>query len=291
MLCFEGPDDYSRAGGLATRVTGLTQALADAGYDTHLWFIGDPDSPGHESRRNVKLHRWCQWISQYHRGGVYDGEEGKQSDFAASLPPFLMQEVVAPVSPARRTYGDLGRGMADGRRRFASRRVAAFRRGARLRRHLLECQQHLWVPSHRLGTARTGRSDHDREPLHAPLDVAPRGGPARDSQRACTRGLRYSRARRCGRVSPRSAGPRRARQSGALGSGQALVAGHRHRGRTETPWAASPADRPRRGGGTRRGGFDKSGRRGTASRRAPAGTSPVWPAYSGVCANWQMRTW
>lgn len=96
MLCFEGPDDYSRAGGLATRVTGLTQALADAGYDTHLWFVGDPDSPGHESRRNVTLHRWCQWISQYHRGGVYDGEEGKQSDFAASLPPFLMQEVVVP---------------------------------------------------------------------------------------------------------------------------------------------------------------------------------------------------
>ena len=96
MLCFEGPDDYSRAGGLATRVTGLTQALADAGYDTHLWFIGDPDSPGHEVRRNVKLHRWCQWISQYHRGGVYDGEDGKQSDFAASLPPFLIEELVAP---------------------------------------------------------------------------------------------------------------------------------------------------------------------------------------------------
>jgi glycosyltransferase involved in cell wall biosynthesis len=96
MLCFEGPDDYSRAGGLATRVTGLTQALTDAGYDTHLWFIGDPDSPGHEIRRNVKLHRWCQWISQYHRGGVYEGEEGKQSDFAASLPPFLVQEVIVP---------------------------------------------------------------------------------------------------------------------------------------------------------------------------------------------------
>ena len=96
MLCLEGPDDYSRAGGLATRVTGLTQALARAGYDTHLWFIGDPDSPGHEIRRNVKLHRWCQWISQYHRGGVYDGEEGKHADLAASLPPFLVREAVVP---------------------------------------------------------------------------------------------------------------------------------------------------------------------------------------------------
>ena len=96
MLCFEGPDDYSRAGGLATRVTGLTEALTRAGYDTHLWFIGDPDSPGHETRRDVKLHRWCQWISQYHRGGVYDGEEGKQADLAASLPPFLAREAVVP---------------------------------------------------------------------------------------------------------------------------------------------------------------------------------------------------
>ena len=46
MLCFEGPDDYSRAGGLASRVTGLTEALAEAGFDTHLWYIGDPGLPG-----------------------------------------------------------------------------------------------------------------------------------------------------------------------------------------------------------------------------------------------------
>jgi glycosyltransferase involved in cell wall biosynthesis len=105
MLCLEGPDAYSRAGGLASRVTGLTEALAEAGFDTHLWYIGDPDLPGHETRRQVHLHRWCQWISRYHPGGVYDGEEGKRWDFASSLPPFLMQEALVPFlrEPGRRS--------------------------------------------------------------------------------------------------------------------------------------------------------------------------------------------
>ena len=97
LLSFEGPDDYARAGGIATRVTGLAQALAETGHDTHLWFIGDPHLPGHERRDRLYLHRWCQWISRYHQGGVYDGEEGKRLDYAASLPPFLFQEVLAPA--------------------------------------------------------------------------------------------------------------------------------------------------------------------------------------------------
>ena len=88
ILSFEGPDTYARAGGLATRVTGLAAALAAAGCETHLWFIGDPALPGHETRGRLRLHRWCQWISRYHPAGVYDGEEGKHADYAASLPPF-----------------------------------------------------------------------------------------------------------------------------------------------------------------------------------------------------------
>jgi glycosyltransferase involved in cell wall biosynthesis len=56
-----------------------------------LWFIGDPDRPGHEKRRGVQLHRWCQWISKNHRGGVYQGEEAKHADFSASLPPYLVR--------------------------------------------------------------------------------------------------------------------------------------------------------------------------------------------------------
>jgi glycosyltransferase involved in cell wall biosynthesis/ribosome-associated translation inhibitor RaiA len=96
ILSFEGPDAYAFAGGLASRITGLVHALTEAGHETHLWFIGDPDLPGHEVHDLLHLHRWCQWISHYHPGGVYDGEEGKRADYAASLPPFLYQEVLLP---------------------------------------------------------------------------------------------------------------------------------------------------------------------------------------------------
>jgi glycosyltransferase involved in cell wall biosynthesis len=92
LLCFEGPDAYSRAGGLASRIDGLAQSLADRGFETHLWFVGDPALPARESHGNLHLHRWCQWISHYHPSGVYEGEEGKHDDFAASLPPHLLEE-------------------------------------------------------------------------------------------------------------------------------------------------------------------------------------------------------
>ena len=97
VMAFEGLDGYARVGGIATRVSGLTQALASLGHETHLWFIGDPDLIGHERRGQLHLHRWCQWISRYHRSGVYDGEEGKRSDYAASLPPHLLDAVLAPA--------------------------------------------------------------------------------------------------------------------------------------------------------------------------------------------------
>lgn len=96
LLSFEGPDRYARAGGIASRATGLSDALAEAGFETHLWFVGDPQFPGHENRGQLSWHRWCQWISHYHPAGVYDGEEGKRADYAASLPPFLLGEVLLP---------------------------------------------------------------------------------------------------------------------------------------------------------------------------------------------------
>jgi glycosyltransferase involved in cell wall biosynthesis len=96
LLSFEGPDPYARAGGIASRVTGLARALADHGIDTHLWFVGDPDLPGQEQHDQLHLHRWCQWISRYHRGGVYDGEEGKRHDYVASLPRHLAHQVLLP---------------------------------------------------------------------------------------------------------------------------------------------------------------------------------------------------
>lgn len=96
VLSFEGPDAYARAGGLASRISGLIEALATAGHETHLWFVGSPYSAGHESRPPLHLHRWCQWISRYHPGGVYDGEDGKHLDYSSSLPPYLLSDVLFP---------------------------------------------------------------------------------------------------------------------------------------------------------------------------------------------------
>jgi glycosyltransferase involved in cell wall biosynthesis len=97
VLSFEGPDAYSRVGGIATRVEGLTETLAAAGNDTQLWFVGDPDQPGHEFRNSVQLHRWAQWVSRHHPGGVYDGELGKSAEYARSLPPYLVDEFLMPL--------------------------------------------------------------------------------------------------------------------------------------------------------------------------------------------------
>lgn len=100
VLSFEGPDAYARAGGLASRVDGLTQALAALGFETHLWYVGDPDRPGHEVHDELRYHRWGQWISRHHPGGVYDGEWGKHADFSRSLPPHLLSEFLAPYLSA-----------------------------------------------------------------------------------------------------------------------------------------------------------------------------------------------
>ena len=96
LVSFEGPDAYCRAGGISTRVSGLATALADAGFETHFWFVGDPDAPGHEQRGALYLHRWCQWVSRFHPGGVYDGEDGKRDDFVGSLPPFVLEQMLRP---------------------------------------------------------------------------------------------------------------------------------------------------------------------------------------------------
>jgi glycosyltransferase involved in cell wall biosynthesis len=83
-------------GGLATRIEGLAEALSSRGHETHLWFVGDPHRPGHESRGDLHLHRWCQWVSRFHPGGVYDGDHGKAAEFGHSLPPFLLRELLGP---------------------------------------------------------------------------------------------------------------------------------------------------------------------------------------------------
>jgi glycosyltransferase involved in cell wall biosynthesis len=97
LLSFEGPDSYARAGGLSSRVDGLVHALADLGFDAHLWFVGDPDLPGHETQGTLHLHRWAQWVSRFHSGGVYDGEAGKRDEYARTLPPYLVEHHLLPA--------------------------------------------------------------------------------------------------------------------------------------------------------------------------------------------------
>src|SRR5260221_3379538 len=86
LLSFEGPYVYSTAGGLGTRVTELSEALAAQGYTTHLIFIGDPTKPSVESRvdGHLVLERWSHWASQYYLNSVYDREEEQHSDFIES---------------------------------------------------------------------------------------------------------------------------------------------------------------------------------------------------------------
>ncbi len=99
IVSFEGRDPYSLAGGLGVRVTNLSETLADMGFPVHIFFIGDPKLPGEEVCRGGRLvlHRWCQWISQYHPNGVYDGEEDKLSDFNRSLPAYIVEHIAAPA--------------------------------------------------------------------------------------------------------------------------------------------------------------------------------------------------
>ncbi|MEZ4331858.1 MAG: glycosyltransferase family 4 protein [Myxococcota bacterium] len=96
ILSFEGPDSYSRVGGLATRVEGLAQTLASLGFETHLWFVGDPDRPGQEVRGCLHLHRWLQWVSRHHANGVYDGEQSKVPEYARTVAPRLVEDWLAP---------------------------------------------------------------------------------------------------------------------------------------------------------------------------------------------------
>jgi glycosyltransferase involved in cell wall biosynthesis len=102
LLSFEGPDRYSQAGGLGTRVTELARALAQAGFSTHLIFIGDPNLPAVETIEggNLHLYRWCQWISHSHLTGAYEAEWDKIIDFANSVPWFITDHIVRPAADA-----------------------------------------------------------------------------------------------------------------------------------------------------------------------------------------------
>jgi len=89
---------------LGVRVTNLAEVLARRGFETRLFFVGDPSAPGYESRLDGRLilHRWCQWISAYHPTGVYEAEDSKMWDFNNSAPPFIIEHVIRPALAAGR---------------------------------------------------------------------------------------------------------------------------------------------------------------------------------------------
>ncbi len=99
LIAFEGPDVYAQAGGLGVRVKELSRAMADRDFETHVFFIGDPDRPAYEALNGnrLHLHRWSQWISRFYPGGVYSGEDDKVQDINRSLPDYCLREVVEPV--------------------------------------------------------------------------------------------------------------------------------------------------------------------------------------------------
>ena len=98
VLSFEGPDRYASIGGLATRVTQLARALGAAGHEVQLFFVGDPHGkPIEPSDPGVTLRRWSQWISAQHPRNVYDGEAGKIHDWEVSLPPWIVDDLLAPA--------------------------------------------------------------------------------------------------------------------------------------------------------------------------------------------------
>jgi glycosyltransferase involved in cell wall biosynthesis len=99
LLSFEGPDEYSTAGGLGVRMKELGLELSRLGFRTHHVFVGDPELPARsEPHENLVLHRWAQWLSRHHPHGVYDGEEAKLVDWDATVPPFVVNELVAPAA-------------------------------------------------------------------------------------------------------------------------------------------------------------------------------------------------
>ncbi len=99
ILSFEGPDHYALAGGLGVRVTNLSETLANQGFTTLVFFVGDPRRKGEETSHEGRLilHRWCQWISNYYPNGVYQGENEKVYDFNRTIPPFITERVIKPA--------------------------------------------------------------------------------------------------------------------------------------------------------------------------------------------------
>lgn len=97
LLAFEGPDLYSRIGGLATRVNGLAPALAGLGCETDLVFVGDPEAAPEETWHGVRLHRVLQDISARYPRDAYHGEEEKVAALTDRFPGWVIERVLYPA--------------------------------------------------------------------------------------------------------------------------------------------------------------------------------------------------
>jgi glycosyltransferase involved in cell wall biosynthesis len=97
MVSFEGPDQYSQAGGLGVRARELCRALAQHGFTTTLVFVGDPERPREEVDAGVCLVRWGQDVSRRFPNGVYEGEHEKISALNRTLPGWLIDTIVRPA--------------------------------------------------------------------------------------------------------------------------------------------------------------------------------------------------
>jgi len=101
LLSFEGPDEYAMAGGLGMRMKELGLELARGGFRTHHVFIGDPkEPPCSRPENNLILHRWGQWLSEYHPAGVYAGEEAKLADWNGTVPSYVVDQLIGPAAEA-----------------------------------------------------------------------------------------------------------------------------------------------------------------------------------------------
>lgn len=99
LLSFEGPDQYSMAGGLGVRMKELGLELARLGFETHHIFVGDSKLPARsQPHKNLTLHRWSRWLSAHYPEGVYSGEESKLHDWNNSVPPFVVADLIRPAA-------------------------------------------------------------------------------------------------------------------------------------------------------------------------------------------------
>jgi glycosyltransferase involved in cell wall biosynthesis len=107
MVSFEGPDQYSQAGGLGVRAKEMCRSFAAVGFRTTLYFVGDPRKPHEEVIEGLGLVRICQAVSRLHPAGVYDGEHAKIEAMWQELPALLVDRSVRPAAAAGRTLAIL----------------------------------------------------------------------------------------------------------------------------------------------------------------------------------------